>query len=40
MIVAARFGSSDAEFAHRTISFPQCWTSLVKIGESPLEMVA
>src|SRR5919197_6017125 len=36
MIVATRFGSIDEVFAQRTISFPQCWTSLVKIGERPL----
>src|SRR5689334_19176220 len=37
MIVATRFGSNDAAFAHRTISPPQCWTSFVKMGERPLE---
>src|SRR5690349_18073934 len=33
MTVAARLGSTPAAFAQRTISFPQCWISLVKIGE-------
>src|SRR5215211_4582610 len=37
--VAARFGSTPAAFAQRTISFPQCWTSFVKTGESPLAEV-
>src|SRR5215216_6515550 len=39
MITATRFGSSDDAFAQRTISFPQCWISLVKMGERPLEEV-
>ena len=39
MTTAARFGSTEAAFAHRTISFPQYWTSGVKMGESPLEDV-
>src|SRR6266542_6466563 len=37
--VAARFGSTDAAFAHRMMSFPQCCTSFVKIEESPLEEI-
>src|SRR5512138_316170 len=36
MTVAARLGSTAAAFAQRTISLSQCWTSLVKMGESPL----
>src|SRR5574341_1851189 len=33
MTTAARFGSTEAELAQRTISFPQCWISCVKMGE-------
>jgi hypothetical protein len=37
MTTAARFGSRDDAFAHRMISFAQCWTSCVKMGERLVE---
>ena len=37
---AARFGSTDAAVAHRTMSFAQCWTSRVKMGERLVDDVA
>lgn len=39
MIVATKFGSTDAAFAQRIMSLPQCWISFVKIGEIPLAEV-
>src|SRR5262245_1261532 len=39
MIVATKFGSMEAVFAHRTMSFSQCCTSFVKTGEIPPERV-
>ena len=39
MTTAARFGSTDAAAAHRRMSFAQCWTSFVKMGERPFDDV-
>src|SRR5574339_11857 len=40
MTVAARFGSTPAALAQRTMSFAQCCTSLVKMGEMPVDVPA